>query len=259
MNEKSKLYIVLGFVAVIIITIIGFFIAEDKKSEKIYNTFMEKWSGSENSLVYIGSSTCSYCNLLNPSLEDMKSRYGFDYYYIDINVINAKYLNKIVSVLNLSELKTPYLAIVAQNKIVEEQKGYSDYDKMFDYLQRNNIIKDDAKLLLNYINYDEYAKLIKSSKPQVIVVGQSTCGYCVNAKIRLNNIAASNDIDINYLNITYLSTEEKNKFYDSFEYFKGKWGTPVTLIVKNGEIVNKLEQLVSEEEYINFFKSNGVM
>lgn len=259
MNEKNKLIIVLAVILFIVVGVVGFSIYESKKSEKMYNEFEEKFNGSTNALVYIGRPTCGYCNLLTPSLEDMKSRYNFDYTYINIDKINNKYLNKILEKLKITSLGTPYLAIVSNGEVIDTQNGYADYDKIFEFLQKNTIISSDSKLLLNYINLEEYNKIIKEKDSNIIVVGQSTCQYCVKAKVILNEIASKNDIEINYLNLSYLQQEEYTDFTSSFDYFQGEFGTPVTLIVKDGKIVDKLEQLVTKDEYVKFFEKNGVL
>ena len=139
------------------------------------------------------------------------------------------------------------------------QTEYKDYDETFKFLQTNGIISSDSKLLLNYIGIDEYKKLVSGKENSIIVVGQSTCTYCVNAKVILNDIVASNGTKVNYLNVTYLDDDAKKEFISSFDYFSGSWGTPLTLIVKDGKIVDKLEQMVSKDEYISFFEKNGVL
>ena len=197
--------------------------------------------------------------MLNPSLTDMKERYDFDYIYIDAAKINSSYMSKILEKLNLTSIGTPYLAIVSNGKIVDTQNGYADYDVTFEFLQENDIIDKDAKLLLNYIDYEEYDKLLKSDEKNIIVVGQSTCGYCVQAKLILNEIAEEKDITINYLNVSYMTEEEGEKFEKSLEYFEGSWGTPVMMVVQDGEMIDIVEQLVTKGEYIEFLEENEVL
>lgn len=261
MNEKKKLIIILAIIALIVVGIVSFTIIENNKNDKVYAEFEEKFNGEENSLIYIGRPTCGYCNLLKPSLEDMVSRYNFDYVDINIDEVNDKVLDKVLESLKITSLGTPYMAIVSKGEVVAVQNGYADYDVVFGFLQSNGIIASDAELLLNYIDTEEYSKLIKEKDSNIIVVGQSTCSYCVKAKVVLNEIASKNDIEINYFNLSYIKDDaEYSKFTSSFEYFQSdSWGTPVTLIVKDGKIVDKLEQLVTEEEYVEFFKKNGVL
>ena len=260
MNESKKMLIILGVVVFAILGIFGYALAESKSSEELYNQFEQAFNGNEKKLIYLGSSTCGYCQLLNPSLEDMKDRYEFDYVYIDANEISSSYLKKILNELELTSLGTPYLAVVANGEVVDSQNGYSDYDITFEFLQKNEIIDKDAKLLLNYIDYEQYEKLLNSKENQVVVVGQSTCAYCIQSKIILNKIAEDKDIDINYLNISYLTEEEGKEFESSLDYFsEEQWGTPLMLIVKNGKLVDIIEQLVTEDEYIEFLEENEVL
>ena len=259
MSESKKILVIIGVVIFSVLGLCGYALAESKKSEEMYNRFEAAYNGSENKLVYIGSETCGYCQLLNPSLIDMQERYDFDYVYIDASKINTSYMSKILEKLNLTSIGTPYLAIVSNGKIVDTQNGYADYDKTFEFLQENNIIAEDAKLLLNYIDYEEYDKLLKSDEKNIIVVGQSTCGYCVQAKLILNEIAEEKDVTINYLNISYMTEEEGEKFESSLEYFEGSWGTPVMMIVQDGKMIDIVEQLVTKDEYIEFLEENGVL
>lgn len=259
MNESKKMLIIVGVVVFSILGIFGFALTESKASEAIYNNFEAAFNGTENKLVYLGSSTCGYCQLLNPSLEDMKERYDFDYLYIDVSEISSGYLKKILSQLELTSLGTPYLAIVSNGEIVDTQNGYSDYDITFKFLKDNKIIGEDQELLLNYIGYDEYDKLLNSDKKNVIVVGQSTCSYCVQAKVTLNDIVEENDITINYLNISYLTEEEGEKFESSLDYFENSWGTPIMMIVQDGKLVDIIEQYVDKDEYVEFLEENGVI
>ena len=140
MSESKKILVIIGVVIFSVLGLCGYALAESKKSEEMYNQFETAYNGSENKLVYIGSETCGYCQLLNPSLTDMKERYDFDYIYIDAAKINSSYMSKILEKLNLTSIGTPYLAIVSNGKIVDTQNGYADYDVTFEFLQENEVI-----------------------------------------------------------------------------------------------------------------------
>lgn len=260
LKETKKLMLVLVMFLIILGTVGIVVVKESQKAKAIYDEFKNSFMNEENTLIYIGSSSCSYCSLLNPSLKDMKQRYDFDYVYIDVSTLSEIYYNQIMVDLGLTKLGTPYLAIVSNGKIVDTQNGYADYDVTFEFLKENEIIDESAELLLNYIGMDEYNKLLKSKENEIIVVGQSKCGYCVQTKVILNDIVDEYGTEINYLNITYLDTDETTEFKNSLEYFQSSsWGTPVTLIVKNGKIVDMLTEMVSESEFIEFFEENGVL
>lgn len=260
MNEKNKIYVVLGVLAAIILFIILIVAASGKKNEEVYNAFEEAFTKEENTLVYIGRPTCSYCSLFEPNLIDMSERYDFDYIYINTDDIGSTYLNKIIDKLGLSQIGTPYIAVVNKDGIIDTQSGYTDYDDFFGFLKKNKFIDSDAELLINFIGKDEYKNLISSSSPQVIVIGQSTCGYCTSAKLALMDIAKEYNVELNYLNLSYLSEDEYKEILNSFEYLSsGDWGTPLLLLVKDGKLVARENGFAGKEAYISFLQEQGVI
>ena len=260
MSESKKILVVVGVLVLLILGSVGLVFAGGQESKEIYENFTAKYNGSENTLVYLGSSTCGYCSLLNPSIQDMAKRYDFEYLYIDISEMSSSYLGKIMTDLNIEKIGTPYLAIVSNGKVVDKQNEYDDYNVVFEFLQENEIIAEDAELALNYIDYDTYEKLLNSKDKEVIVIGKTTCGYCVQAKIILNDVASENDVEINYFDYAKSDSDEREAFLESLDYFQEEeWGTPILMIVQNGKIVDMIEQLVTEDEYIEFLEENEVI
>lgn len=267
MNEKKKLWIILGGILLLVLLIVLLAINNTQKSKKLYEEFEKAFNSSENALIYIGRPTCKYCTLLQPSLDEMSDRYDFNYVYINIDDFSSTYFNQVMEKLGIKEIGTPYLAIVKDGKVIAKNSdnedktlnGYMDYDKLFGFLQNNGIIAEDAKLNLNYIGYDDYAKLLAGSEKSVIVIGQSTCGYCIQAKLILNKLADEKSVKINYVNVSYFSEEQGKNFEKSLEYFSGEWGTPVMMIVQDGKMVDVLENLNSQAKYEEFLKKNGVL
>ena len=259
MNEIKKMLIVLGVVLALAIVagVVAYRTYADNK--KIYDDFVAKFNGSEPTLFYIGRPTCGYCNLLNISLDEMEVRYNFHAYYINTDEINSRVLMKILKHFNLTSVGTPYLAVASNGKISGVQNGYIDYDQFFKFLQKYEVIDDDATLPLNYIGLNDYKTKLSENKLNVIVVGQSLCQYCAAAKVVLNKIADQTELEINYVNITYLTDSEKQEFRESLDCFKQSYGTPVILITKGGKMVAKYEGYAPYEQYLQFFKQNGVL
>ena len=259
-EETKKSLLLICFAAVFVFLIIGIGISEGKKSEKMYEKFQTALSSTQATLVYIGRPTCTYCKLLTPSLEEMASRYNFNYVYINTDEMRSNYMNKIMSDLNLTEIGTPYLTIVKNNEVVDTQNGYADYDKSFEFLKKNSIINEDAVLPINYIGLEQYKTLLAGTTPSIVVVGQSTCSYCINTKLVLNKLVDDYGTKINYLNVSYLTEEEGKELESSLPYFtENEWGTPVTLIVKDNTLVANLDGYNSESAFVSFFTEQGVL
>ena len=57
--------------------------------------------------------------------------------------------------LGLESLGTPYLAIVANGRVIDEQKSYSDYDITFEFLQENKFENIDFVYNNSYLFEDK--------------------------------------------------------------------------------------------------------
>ena len=57
------------------------------------------------------------------------------------------------------------------------------------------------------------------------------------------------------------SEEDKANLLNSDKYFQKKDGmpTPLLLLVKNSKIIDKVEGLISKDEYIEFFDNNKII
>ncbi len=258
MNEMKKMMVVL-IVCLVAILFVGVLSYKEYVSDsKFYAEFEEKFANGDT-VFYIGRPTCGYCNLMNISYEEMKIRYNFSDFYINIDEISQSTLQKIMKHFNLTSVGTPYLAIVSNGKIKDVQNGFADYDGLFKFFQKNGVIAEDAELALNYIGLEEYKTILAENKLNVIVVGQSLCQYCAAAKVVLNQLVDQTNVKINYINITYLTDSESEEFHNSLEYLSKGYGTPVMFVTKKGQVVDVLEGYTTLDKYTEFLTKNGVL
>ncbi len=259
MNEKNKLFIILGVFAASFIGILLMSANEQKTSNNIYNEFTTSLNSESLEVIYIGRPTCSYCALLEPSLEDMSQRYDFEYTYVNTDELNESDIQKLATDLKITSMPTPYLAIVKNGEIIDIQNGYQDYDLTFEFFKENEVIAEDEVLAIDYINYDEYENIVDSKEKSIVVIGQSTCIYCIQAKVLFNEILDEYDVDINYLNLNYLEEEEYELFQASFEEFEEGVGTPYLAIIEDKEIIETMEGFASKQDYIDLFEKEGLI
>ena len=262
MNEKKRLIILFGIVLATILLIVIGSIYESVNSKKYLDSFYSALNGSENKLVMIGRDNCSWCQLFHPTLDSMKNTYNFDYIYVNTNELTSGVMNKMLKDINVdpNEFGTPLTLVVKEGTVVDSLNGYVDEVQLLDFLKKYDFAPDDAKLSLNYIDYDGYKKILKSSDTNILVIGQTTCTYCIKAKPILTQIASDKSVKINYLNITELSDDEKTKFNDSLDYLsENDWGTPLTLIIKNGEVIDSANGLLDYDGYVELFKKNELV
>ena len=115
--------------------------------EEIKAEDIESLSKGSKLVVFIGRSSCGYCAIFAPVLSDIQDEYNVDIKYIDIaKIINYESAtgelldeesDKILKEMSANDKgktlmndygATPMLLIIENNKIINGQVGYSDFD-----------------------------------------------------------------------------------------------------------------------------------
>ena len=159
----------------------------------------------------------------------------------------------------IENIKTAAIIILALvivfggSYLASEIKNYQDIIAISD-------IKDpDGEADLIDTSIDEYLSLKDGEEKSIIYVARPTCSYCQQQEPIMKNLAYLYDLEIHYLNTDELDEDGFQKLADSYEYFSGQWGTPVTLIVQNGEVIDEADGYTSKEDMLAMFKENGLV
>lgn len=267
MNEQKKLYIILGAIVLIIAIVLGINFVNEYNSKKYLETFNATIEKTDKQMILVGRDTCGYCQMFSPLLKYMSEQYGFEYLYVNTDKITSKGLKSVLEKLNINaaDFGTPHLSIVANGNVVDEIAGYADEQELLTFLKDNGYANEEASLPLSYIDYSQYKDLIKSSTPEVIVIGQTNCSACMMAKPSLLEVASKHSVKINYFNVTELKDSENSEeliteFNSSLTYLQEEdWGTPLMLIVKDGEVIGSSKGYLSADSYVTFLKEQGII
>lgn len=265
MNEQKKLYVILGVIVAFLVLVFGIDFVNEQRSKKYLETFNSTVESGERKLILLAREGCVYCQMFEPLLDYMKEIYGFDYLYVDTDLISKKGLSQVLETLNIDpdDFGTPHLSLVESGKKVDEIAGYVDESKLLAFLVKNGFAPADSKVALNYIDYEQYKTLITSENPELIVIGQTSCSACMMAKPALLSIADKYNVKINYLNLTDVQSSENGselikEFQTSLKFLaEEEWGTPLMIVVKNKEVIGSSKGYHSEEEYVSFLKKQG--
>lgn len=260
MNEKSKIFVVFGFIIALVIVIIGYNIKVANASEKVYEQFVSDMNSSEEKMIVIGREGCSWCQLFRPILDYYANKYDISYSYIDVEKLIDRDFKKILEKVEESSIGTPFTVFVKDGKITDKIDGYADECELFEILQKHGFVAEDEELSLNYLDFDSLKKTIKSKQRTVIVVGQKYCSYCIRFKPILMKIADENKAQINYINYDEIEEQkELNEYLSDFKVFQGDWGTPLTIVVENGKIVSTLSGYAEEGKFLQFLQNNELL
>lgn len=261
MSKENKIV----FLVVIIIatlSVLGIFIS---KKNTAYNDALEiadnVLKNEGYTLLYLGSSDCDGCHLEESQIKPLLETYDFGFFYINLNDLSDERVFDVVYKLdvNVDENFTIPTLVVYKDGIYQDQlTGLANISTIFDFLKKYSIISEERELLINYVDYIGYTKLLKSKKKQIIALGSIVSEESNEAQQILWEIAKENDVKINYLSIESLSDDRINELYNSLPYFnQNEVSIPMILIVKNGEVIDSSIEQLDAEGYIQFFKDNG--
>lgn len=105
--------------------------------------YLEYYAGSENKIVLLARPTCHYCQIAEPIIQNIAYKYDIDINYLNTDNFTDDAQKKFI---NSNETfkegyGTPYLMIVANNKIVDSVDGvtdaahYKEFFKKFGYIK----------------------------------------------------------------------------------------------------------------------------
>ena len=142
----------------------------------------------------------------------------------------------------------------------EELQGQYDANQIIANAERESeAITADQMKELEEIDIDTYLNYYNGPATLIVFVGRPTCPYCEITKPIISKIAKDYNLVIKYLNTDNLSDDGKAKFVQHNEMFNEGYGTPLILIVGNGEIKTSLEGLTDTEHFLQFFVGAGMI
>ena len=105
--------------------------------------YLEYYAGSENKIVLLARPTCHYCQIAEPIIQNIAYKYDIDINYLNTDNFSdddqKKFINSDDTFKN--GYGTPYLMIVANNKIVDSVDGVTDTNHYEEFFKKNGYIK----------------------------------------------------------------------------------------------------------------------
>ena len=273
-SQKKKSIIIVAFLTILLIALIAILVISklpSKQAKITVENFYKYYNSKELKVIYYASSECGYCSLETPILESIAEDYDIDYLYVDSSKLSSEQRKLVTSKLDI-EGATPTTVVVKNGRIIDTQVGYLDGTNYVEFFKNAGVVSEDAvykdEQYLSFIDYSEYKELIDKGDIFVVVIGQTGCSHCIATKPVLNKIAGKYNIEINYIDITTLTEEDssslisglKNLDYSDSEYLEsGSIGTPLTLVIKNGKVVDYINGETTNSKFVKMFKSSGVI
>lgn len=258
-KEKKKTIIITSILSIVALALIACFAIIElngdsmfgsTESAQIVKEFNKYYNATERKVIFFASSNCVWCDKQKPILETIAKDYEIDYFSVDNALLSGEDRTEIIEKLGI-EGRTPTIVIVESGKVVATSTGYKEGKSLINFFKENKIVPEDAiysqEKHITYIDYNKYKNLIRNDKTNIIVIGASSCGNCTIYKPAINSVAEDYELTFYYLDLDELTEDESNAFFESLKKIEyndpdflkdGSFGTPLTIIVKNGKIKN---------------------
>ncbi len=115
-----------------------------------------------------------------------------------------------------------------------------------------------AKLISNLtvIDIDKLEELFSSNQTQIILVASLECPHCTAFKPKINELAANIDNDIYYFELSTLTKEETQRFYNVNEFLNQGTAIPLVMAVKDNKVIDSFTGNIEKEDVLSFLKKN---
>ena len=236
MNKAVKIGIILLLVVGVLLLAS---LANGKKAVKTITLEEYKTISSGNGFVYYGSGT-------NMSLiEDIAKTYNLEINFLD----SDKNENQ--------DLK--------ENTLYEYKKGKESYKYSgdFDSYKFSESLVEDGIHLKGHVtvSLDEYKKIKEAKGYHLMFIGRETCGYCTQFKDSIKEALQKYNFIVYYIDTdTFQTEDEYNELIATDKYMsENEWGTPLSLLYKDGKRIDVINGYVSAAELVDFLEANKVV
>ncbi|MBR2833553.1 MAG: hypothetical protein IKE75_03890 [Bacilli bacterium] len=205
------------------------------------------------------------------ALEETAKSINNAIYYLDTNNIDTKKMKKIKKDLKYTNnsFKKDVIIVMNDGKVdTYKENILTNKDELKTFLKDAKLAKFACNIEpskeyenLGEASYDQYKCLYESEEPFAIILSQTTCGYCQKYKPFINEYIADKNIPLYVIEVNTLEDEERSGLLSSLSYFDNNegWGTPLTLGIKNKEVIDEISGFTDDESQVeNFFKKIGL-
>lgn len=123
--------------------------------------------------------------------------------------------------------------------------------------EESDSVSEDEQKDFEEIDTDQYLDLYNGSENAVVLFSRLTCGFCQIAEPILRHISYQYDFTIYNVNVDEMDDDDNSKLLESDDFFSNGYGTPLLIVVSDGEVVDMINGLVDTATYVDFFTDNG--
>lgn len=265
--KKSSVIVRILIVVILLVSIIYILLSFNKKNDEKHinfetisiNKYVDLYKKEDVEFIYIKKDNCAPCQFVEQNLDKIQKEYKIKFNTINISKLDEKDMNKLKNSNKLFNDKwdAPLIFSIDNGELITSLEGYKEYSvlkRFVDYSKNPSNNNSFTK-----IDIDKYLALLKSNNLSIIYIGESNSSACKLYDKILEEVSVEKNLLINYLNTDIINKESDwNKLSSSNKIFNDIWFVPVTLLVKDGKIIDYKMEAMDKDTLIDFLNRNGV-
>lgn len=113
---------------------------------------------------------------------------------------------------------------------------------------------------LETIGITNFTTLLNDEAASIVYIGKPDCGWCHQQTPIMQQVATEYDVNIFYMNAKELTSKDMTYLYGlDKEIFGEEFGTPTTVIVQKGEIVDGSIGLLQKDALVSLLTKHGII
>lgn len=135
------------------------------------------------------------------------------------------------------------VAFFAITYLVSEHTGDRSKDKEIvetsdnPLLEQGEVLSEEEQSELVATSMTDLRSLLDNNEKRLVMLGTETCYWCIQQKPILKSISYKYNIEIGYLDLNLLSSEEDSELRSLHESLQA-FGTPTFIVVDQGHVVD---------------------
>ncbi|MDD6878646.1 MAG: thioredoxin family protein [bacterium] len=122
-------------------------------------------------------------------------------------------------------------------------------------------VDSSSEVELSKIGMTEFTTLLNNEDASIIYIAREGCVYCQQQKPIVKQLSSEYDLIFHYLDTDDLTEDDMMSIFSLDNELFGEdgknFGTPTTLVVKNGKIIDSLVGLTQKNDFEVFLQDNG--
>lgn len=107
-------------------------------------------------------------------------------------------------------------------------------------LEEGEELNEEEQSELTSFTYENLKNALDNNEKKFIFLGSEYCGWCIYQKPILKSLVYKYNVEIDYLNVAEMTSNEGEKLESLHESLEG-FGTPTFLVIENGKVTNVYE------------------